>query len=486
MKTRNLFLSLFAFAALCACNKEVQPETPQVLGEDAYVAVNICAAGTDTKAVDYQLGTEAENAVKNALFLFYDAAGNPAAFVTPALEAWTPGTDGQNVASTQTVLVLDNTVVRPTSMLVVLNYDDTKLADYKTASLSDIKEMVASLSVNISSTDYYTMSNSVYANGQNIFCEVALTGDNFQNSVENAKSHPVTAYIERVAAKINVDASAPTIYSSEISIDGVSKTLTPTVLGYKIIETPDASNLFKNVDPVTWNDNWTGWTLPGDYRSFWAKMPAPEDYNLTYYSHKEMNNTGEFYDYYHENTSGGATTTKLIVAAQLKDGVNEVDFVKFAGLYYTLETFKDMSIIALGSTELPVTLDMLDVVAQNNLNQPKRYQMHLKLNAAYTGSDKDAKNTLLEGRTALYWQKGKSYYFVDIQDVTAPDGFKSGVVRNHYYDITVNSIKGLGVPVPDDNADIDPETLTEEHYNVAATINILQWRIVEQSVDFNN
>ena len=53
MKTRNLFLSLFAFAALCACNKEAQPEgpkVPQILEEDACINVSIVSDNLDTRA----------------------------------------------------------------------------------------------------------------------------------------------------------------------------------------------------------------------------------------------------------------------------------------------------------------------------------------------------------------------------------------------------------------------------------------------------
>lgn len=485
MKTRSFVLGLLAFAALCACNKEAQPAAPEVLGEDAYVAVNIRATGTDTKATgDFRFGTDAENAVTNALFLFYDAAGNPATSATPTLGAWSNNSDGTNVASTQTVLVLKNTVIRPTSMLVVLNYDATKLTNYQAASLSDIKALLSTLSVEVSSTDYYTMTNSVYANGLNAFCEVALTSDNFQDNPTDAANHPVTAYVERVASKIDVDVNSVTCHTTPINIDGTEVILTPTVTGYEITETPDASYLFKNVDPATWNTSWTGWTSYASFRSFWAKMPST-GYNLEYFAHNEITKTASFADYYYENTSGGETTTKLIVAVQLKNGATEVDFVKYAGLYYSLATFKTMSITALGTPELPVDASMLDVVAHNTAAS-KRYEMHFALNDTYTGSDKDVLNTILASRTALYWQNGKSYYHVDIADSSAPEGFRSGVVRNHYYDIDVNSISGLGVPVPDATYDINPEKVDEEEYNVAATVNILQWRVVEQSVDFNN
>ena len=484
MKTRSFVLGLFAFAALCACNKEAQPAAPEVLGEDAYVAVNICATGTDTKATgDYKFGTAAENDVTNALFLFYDAAGNPATSATPTLGLWSNNSDGNNVASMQTVLVLENTVIRPTSMLVVLNYDATKLTNYQAATLSDIKAMLSTLSVEVSSTDYYTMTNSVYANGLNAFCEVALTSDNFQDNPTDATNHPVTAYVERIASKIDVDVSTVTCSPTTINIDGTEVTLTPNVTGYEITETPDASYLFKNVDPATWNTSWPEWTSSASFRSFWAKMPT--GYNLGYFAHNEITKTTSFADYYYENTSGGETTTKLIVAVQLKNGATEVDFVKYAGLYYLLATFKDMSITALGDTEITIDPSMLNVVAHNTAVS-KRYEMHFELNDTYTGSDKDDLNTILASRAALYWQNGKSYYHVDIANSSAPEGFKSGVVRNHYYDIDVNSISGLGVPVPDATYDINPEKVDEEEYNVAATVNILQWRVVEQEVNFEN
>ena len=58
-----------------------------------------------------------------------------------------------------------------------------------------------------------------------------------------------------------------------------------------------------------------------------------------------------------------------------------------------------------------------------------------------------------------------------------------GVVRNHYYIITVNSIRNLGkaVNVPDER--IIPNDDDVKNYFVAAKINVLSWKVVRQSVD---
>lgn len=60
-----------------------------------------------------------------------------------------------------------------------------------------------------------------------------------------------------------------------------------------------------------------------------------------------------------------------------------------------------------------------------------------------------------------------------------------GVIRNHVYDLTLNSISGVGTPVFDPNDVIIPETPDEETlWYLGAEVNVLKWRIVKQTVDF--
>ena len=58
-----------------------------------------------------------------------------------------------------------------------------------------------------------------------------------------------------------------------------------------------------------------------------------------------------------------------------------------------------------------------------------------------------------------------------------------GVVRNHYYNITVNSIANLGNAVLDPDEAIIPIDKNNTTYYVGATINILAWKVVNQSVN---
>lgn len=110
------------------------------------------------------------------------------------------------------------------------------------------------------------------------------------------------------------------------------------------------------------------------------------------------------------------------------------------------------------------------------------------------GSDNvNVQNALNEIGKIKYWNTGYTYYWVDIKhlggDVTGDpageekDGIgKYGVVRNHWYDYTFTSVNGLGVPVPDPNETIYPETPNDPNlFYLAAEIKILSWRMVQHN-----
>ena len=60
---------------------------------------------------------------------------------------------------------------------------------------------------------------------------------------------------------------------------------------------------------------------------------------------------------------------------------------------------------------------------------------------------------------------------------------KYGIVRNHIYDIAINSVSGLGTPVLDPEEVIVPQKPTNDETYLGARINILSWRVVKQNID---
>ena len=90
---------------------------------------------------------------------------------------------------------------------------------------------------------------------------------------------------------------------------------------------------------------------------------------------------------------------------------------------------------------------------------------------------------------AVLYESGDTYYIVDIEHL-AKDKAKPayyGVVRNHVYQIDIQSIKGYGSPGYSgfehvvENPEYPQDDDTESY--VAAKINVLSWKVVKQGVD---
>ncbi|MCM1452139.1 MAG: Mfa1 family fimbria major subunit [Clostridium sp.] len=91
--------------------------------------------------------------------------------------------------------------------------------------------------------------------------------------------------------------------------------------------------------------------------------------------------------------------------------------------------------------------------------------------------------------SAYCYNGGLMYYNVPIEHFGTGmgDNYKEGfygVVRNHKYQLTVISLTKLGNAIYDPEEEIIPDTpREEERYALGVRINILSWKIVNQSVD---
>lgn len=492
MKTRGLFLStLFLSAVFAGCsNNEEFNEIPvdnKNVQHESYMAINIVAPdATGSRAADggFAAGSEDENVVKDLVLVFFDKNGNFYDAQSPSFN-WQE-VDGTNPAvekKSNVIVVFDDKEVKPASFVALLNTGKSD-TEFEGKSLVDIKNMVSNYATLIGDENYFVMSNAVYEDG-GIQVTAPITDDMICSDAETAKANPAIAYVERVAAKLEATASAEiTIDGKEITLDGSKVTLTPTITGMKFIHTASESNLLKNIDGFDATDPFEGWNDATNFRSYWANSYTGATYSSVSYEGTVKRTS--LAEYANENTS--ETSTKLLVTATISATENgkPVDIYKYKGYYYTAEGLNTYIASILKDKSLKYIKDGVSgeewasVLTVTHPEGVEQWEGVIGVAAGVT-VDETTKAEIEKLEKVLWWNEGKCYFYVPVEHF----GGKTGVIRNHWYNLTINSVAGLGTPVADPNEPIVPEKIEEETYYVAAQVQILKWKMVSQSVDLN-
>lgn len=497
MKTKGLFLSALMMGAVlagCSSDNDVMnnEENKSAAKGDSYIAVNIVNPGVGSRAADDAVGTDEENEVKSALFVFFNDNGGfvQAESVDVSEFSWNDGGEGPASKVSNAVIVLSKPTTYPSKVVALLN-TGLSVTDVKDKNLSDIQGISGDY---IDTTNGFAMSNSAYLQDGNNMVATPLTDANIQSSEALAKENPVTITVERVLAKVSIaENESLSVTGKDVKLDGANITLEPEIVGYQIVQTNPKSYLLKNIDGInaTWN-----WNDDANFRSYWANSYEPEAY--TYYSYKDVVEDGTNLAYCHENTSGEETATTLLVAAKIKaEGKDAETIIKYKGMYYTekgLNTYINSQL-----SECYYTVDANDSqVAKSN-----DWSNYLKVQASSEeGAKPWAVEIVLDGQPAtataeevaaaqviidgldkgMQWTDGDAYFYVPIKHNVAGQDLE-GVVRNHFYQLSVNSISGLGTPVYDPSEKIEFfDKPTDEEYYIAAKIQILKWNMVSQDV----
>lgn len=391
MKTGKL-ISIALLSLAVACSKE--NVTSNQGGSDAnqYMAVDIAmSVGSSTKApADYRDGSEAESTVNvnNSIFLFYDAYGN---YLTSGVISATDGSVDENgnlkltvnnqsgfvEKESKAVIVLGPTRLRPALVLAVLNYDNCNAL--KTLSLADVHKKVDNKVIS-TEAGKFTMTNSIYVDGNNIVNATPIAASSVKETKEEALKSPVQIYVEREVAKVNMKAKdglnktadekicfeTP---NAEYVLDGVKVSARIVVDGWAANAFNTTSYLVKEV-PTSWlvTNPFANWYDEAAKRTFWAQDPnysGSEEYvfgrtpegepgtykNVKYLSWNDATqNKVDSYNYMYENTTdkasarvnGGelANVPTILIAAHVetaKTGAawERQDIYKFGGLFYT-------------------------------------------------------------------------------------------------------------------------------------------------------
>ena len=291
------------------------------------------------------------------------------------------------------------------------------------------------------------------------------------------------------------------------------------------------------------------WNDPAWYRSYWATSldrPTGDDNSFqmeyvtvpagfaTEYGYAIGNNnkvgtadeTAKSFTYIGENTNGKDKGTKVILKAQLVDeGGNALEIASWYGnkyigeeslrtavantlkytlYYHDVENSKyvgimpeDLQCVAGGTADAPAGVDANEVYFQlSTAGQAKDWYKFVNGEYRNVADDiaNDAKsvtatNAYLKSiQPGILYKNGETFYYVDIKHLGAEGSLAEyGVVRNHIYNIVINSIGGYGSPIYIGTSNLVtpgyPDTPDAEETFVSAQINILSWRLVSQEVD---
>lgn len=522
----------------CSSDNDIEGGSTNSAGDAQYLAVNIVNVGTTpTRATlpGYADGTAAESKINKIRFYFFHADGSAYGlknatggvdnYIEKTITTTDMGTaDGTNTvgAITNAILVIEGTTKQaPASVIAVVNPESiTPALGTGEKSLNDLTNNVTGKQFyTIATNDNFAMTNSVYVEAGRTVCPSLVAG-HIGTDKTTAEANPVKIYVERVVAKVGADLSTLTAdvdgtdkYGTKVGTYS-SKDIYAVIDGWGVADENGTANVEKHITN-SWKDADLGistWTTADYHRSFWETSVAFDASNA------KVNHNFNDYKAAHNgivytlpNTPTAATTdiynndlTKFLVTATLKykDGTgtwHNAEICKYQGVEYLgIDALKEAIATTFntyytydGSDYTPIQAGDVDFTTTGT--SLKDYQVSPVLK---TGKTYYKKNPTGTGYTPLTTENistypaevrkdGKAYYYIPIRHLGAAttDPAYYGVVRNHWYKVKVNSLKGFGTPVYDDTKTIIPTIPDDSNTYLAAQINVLQWRVVEQSVD---
>lgn len=500
---------------------------------------------------DFENGDAAENNASEGLFFIFDASGNvhnvngePSQRIKLVGSGTTESPAVERIYNA--ILLIDGVKDNPTgAKQIVCILNAPAGLETGVTNLSDLQAKVEDYCTGKITDGKFVMSNSVYYKDDNnlskdLIVATPVEASKVKNSASAALTDPVDIYVERVVAKVRAKEKSGGITNNkvEITVDGVKHSYTINIDGIALSNRSDKAYLLKSLTGYS-NNEWT-WNDKTNFRSFWEVMPGKKDGTdqviVQKVSWNDIDGDGHynaeatpgnycFTQYILPNTfTGDAINTSIMVAAHLTETVDgttkNADLVWIRGGYTTDKGALNVIASAVQTKfayykktgessykelefsdfewkgETGVGYSCYAQLKTEFGTDNKIYEFTGVTPAEVTDGVSKVNNYLKSKDNSLYARKytdGKSYYFVEIEHVAATGSGETatpainGIVRNHIYDLTLNSIAGPGIPVFDPaDKNIPQEPEGENLYFLGARVNVLDWRIVSQGVEFDN
>lgn len=532
MKKIYGYAALFAAMSLASCSSDNEPNVTLGQAETGYIGIKIAAPGSLTRATADEIGTDAESNVTNALLVVFDKDSKEVIdFKTFVPEKWVAGAADSDITkySENTVQVDIPEGKAVGEVICVLNPGSlsfTKVTD----NLTTVRKKIADFSSTKSGE--FVMSSSAYG-------ETPVYTTDFSNAVKPTKEEAQAAaqniYVERVLAKATYTFVTDfAVDELKQSIDGTETELDIHITGIEMANEASETYLVKDIDK---NSGWptfsvAGFNAFGTYRSHWADPTTTLATNLKNQKYDDIvkgfaMNEGKKSEpiYLYENTlnTKGQNTAVLVTAQLCKKGTTDgvtIYLLGYNNKYYGEEGIHNQVANMLydddyrkkdGENWVKIEpTDISFVAAPTDGNTARAaYQGYAQVDdtltlgvydaATGTYTEKEAATVNNEIKDAVAfsdskikywvqkWDNGKCYYY---KDVNADEVGVPGIVRNHVYNLTLNGVGGMGTPIfdpenpiiPEDPDPFDPGTPNESY--LSAKINILNWTVYTQSVNF--
>jgi hypothetical protein len=445
---------------------------------------------------------------------------------------WDDASDAHLTKISSAIIMLRNASVVPEKVVAVLNATG-KIADLeKNYTLSELANVTVTSGYvkATSSTEKdkdFMMSNSVYMDetSKTSIEATAITSDNIWSNAKDAQLNPVNIYVERVVAKVEA-------LSNKLNDDGYlavldkngnpekdanSNALYVKFSNWTTFDVSDQAYTLKHIDTTyapTGEAAWT-WNEPAAYRSFWAdKTPFSITKQTLAYKDIDTPFGSGNYCYPFENTAGLSSAeglaTKVILAAKLytKDESGTyapATVCEFLGTRYTLvglqtqiagmlakkvykeeidgenKTIVSVAPENIGFAYVPGSYTVKATLVKDGVDKVKNEEW---VDADGKGLTQNDLNTILATIPAIkIWNEGMCYYYTYIKHLNS----ENAVIRNHWYQVNITKVTGLGTPVYDsENNTFDPTRPEDDEWVLGAKINIQSWRMVSQDYELGS